>query len=40
MKNTNALPLQILEILYQYPDPEHLIECIENLRKKGIVLEL
>lgn len=29
MKNTNALPLQILEILYQYPDPEHLISMPE-----------
>ena len=29
MKNTNALPLQILEILYLYPDPEHLISMPE-----------
>ena len=29
MKNTNALPLQILEILHQYPDQEHLISMPE-----------
>lgn len=29
MKNTNALPLQILEILRQYPDQEHLISMPE-----------
>ena len=29
MKNTNSLPLQILEILRQYPDQEHLISMPE-----------
>ena len=29
MKNTNSLPLQILEILHQYPDQEHLISIPE-----------
>jgi len=29
MKNTNALPLQILEILRQHPDQEHLISMPE-----------
>ena len=29
MKNTNSLPLQILEILHQYPDQEHLISMPE-----------
>ena len=29
MNNTNSLPLQILEILRQYPDQEHLISMPE-----------
>ena len=29
MKNINSLPLQILEILRQYPDQEHLISMPE-----------